>query len=131
MSKNYNPKCLANLRPGTKELCTKAGKARAVARNINGMNVDMTFRPGTIITNTSGIQGVSYERKINKWHVYVGYKSYRCNLGYYKDIEVAKQIRELAEQHIKDDTFEDFFYELRGFRIEDKLQKQFKFKGGR
>lgn len=128
MERKFNKKCLANLIPGDKTLCTKAGKARAAKRNIDGMNLDMTFRPGTISTNTSTVQGVSWAKNMGKWHVYVGYKSYRCNLGYYNTLKDAKRIRELAELSIKDNTFEDFFYEVRGFRIEERLQKQFKVK---
>lgn len=86
----------------------------------------MTLRDGTIKTNTSGIQGVSWSRTANRWHVYVGYQNYRANLGFYEDLEDAKKVRELAEEAIKDNRFEDFFYNLRGFRLEDKLQKQFK-----
>lgn len=123
---NINQNSLANLKPSTPELCRKAGKARAAKRNIDGMNVDMTFRSGTIKTNTSGIQGVSWAKNMGRWHVYVGYKSYRCNLGYYDTLKDAKYIREMAEKSIKDNTFEDFFYDLRGFRIEDKLQKIYK-----
>lgn len=123
-----NEKSLANLIPGDSARCRKAGKARAIKRNIDGMNLDMTFRCGTIKTNTSGVQGVSWAKNVGRWHVYVGYKSYRCNLGYYDDLNDAKRIRELAELSIKDNTFEDFFYELRGFRIEERLQKQFKVK---
>ncbi len=114
-----------NLIPGNIELCSKAGKHRKDSF-VNGSNVQMTLRDGTIKTNTSGIQGVSWSRTANRWHVYVGYQNYRANLGFYEDLEDAKKVRELAEEAIKDNRFEDFFYNLRGFRLEDKLQKQFK-----
>lgn len=103
--------------------CKIAGKASADKRVVNGINVEMLFNPNNISTNTSGYKGISWCKANNKWHVYVGYKSYRCNLGYYDNIHTASKIRETAIEHIKNDTFEDYFYELRGFRIEDKLQQ--------
>lgn len=103
--------------------CAKAGKARAEKRNIDGINVDMLFSNKNISTNTSGYKGISWSKTANKWHVYVGYKNYRCNLGFYESIDTAYKIRNLAIDAIKQNTFEDFFYELRGFRIEDKLTK--------
>ena len=79
-----------------------------------------------ISTNTSGHKGISWSNSAHKWHVFVGYKSYRCNLAYVEDFDDAIKIRDAAVQAIKDGTFEDFFYDLRGFRIEEKLQQQIK-----
>lgn len=94
--KNHIHSCgcysIKNLTPADKQTLSKAGKIRAEKRNKDGMNVDMLFRKGTIKTNTSGVQGVSYAKNCNKWHVYVGYKNYRCNLGYIEDLEDAKKI---------------------------------------
>ena len=102
-----------NLRPGTSEICRKAGLARAEKCNRNGMNINMLYRESTIRTNTSGVQGVSWSKSAKKWHVYVGYKNYRCTLGYVKELEDAKQLRMQAVEAIKNDTFEDFYYEIR------------------
>ena len=52
---------------------------------VNNSNIQMTFRQGTIKGNTSGTQGVSWSTTSYKWHVYVGYQNYRCNLGFYED----------------------------------------------
>jgi hypothetical protein len=118
---------LKYLIPGSSELCSRAGTARAKL-NPDGVNKAIIFRSGTICTNTSGIQGVSYSKTANKWHVYVGYKCYRCNLGFLENLEDAKALHELALNHIASNTFEEFFYDLRGFKIEDKL---IQIKGGR
>lgn len=130
LDKNHKHSCGCitnkNLIPGDSSRCSKAGKERAAKRNVNGINVDMLMRNNPISTNTSGIQGVSWSNTAHKWHTYVGYKSYRCNLGYYEDINDAKKIHKMALDTIRLNTFEDFFYELRGFRIEDKLTKQSK-----
>lgn len=114
-----------NLKPGDTKLCSKAGKHRKDTF-VNGSNVQMTFREGTISTNTSGIQGVSWSNSAHKWHVYVGYQNYRANLGFFEDIKIAIQIRKMAEEAIKNDTFEDFYYVMRGFHLGEKNQKQFK-----
>lgn len=112
-----------NLTPGNTERCRKAGKARAEIRNIDGINVDMLDNSKNISTNTSGHKGISWSTTAHKWHVFVGYKNYRCNLAYVEDFEDAVKIRDAAVQAIKDGTFEEYFYELRGFRIEEKLQR--------
>lgn len=102
------------LTPGDRERTSKAGKARAEKRNKDGCNVDMLFRDKPISTNTSGVQGVSWEKRLNKWHVYIGYKNNRANLGYYEDLNDAIKIRKAGLKAIKDGTFEDFYYSIRG-----------------
>ena len=52
------------LTPGDRERTSKAGKARAEKRNKDGCNVDMLFRDKPISTNTSGVQGVSWEKRL-------------------------------------------------------------------
>ena len=103
-----------NLLPGDKEVVKKAGKARAEKRNKDGCNVDMLFRERPITTNTSGVQGISWSKTANKWHVYVGYQNRRANLGFYEDINDAKEIRELALAAIREGNFEEFFFRVRG-----------------
>lgn len=115
---------LKYLKPGDLELCSKAGKKRAEVRNKDGVNVDMLDNSKNIATNTSGHKGISWSSSARKWHVYIGYKSYRCNLGYFEDFTTAVKLREAAYQAIMDGTFEDFFYNIRGFRIEEKIAKQ-------
>ena len=102
------------LTPGDVERATKAGKARAEKRNKDGCNVDMLFREKPISTNTSGVQGVSWEKRLNKWHVYIGYKNNRANLGFYEDLKDAVNIRKKGIEAIKEGTFEEFYETLRG-----------------
>jgi len=113
------------LTSGDSERCRDAGKHRKDAF-VNGCNIQMTLRPGTIATNTSGHQGVSWSNSANRWHCYIGYQNYRATLGYFEFLEDAIRCRELAETAIKNNTFEDFYFDLRGFRLEDKNKKQFK-----
>lgn len=110
-----------NLTAGDTKRCIKAGLHRKDTF-VNGCNIQMTFREGTISTNSSGTQGISYSKNNNKWHVYIGYKNYRANLGYFEDINDAIKIRKLAEEAIKNNTFEDFYFELRGKSITDTQQ---------
>lgn len=112
------------LTPGDSDRCKQAGKHRKNAF-INGSNVQMTLRPGTITTNTSGRQGVSWSKNVNKWHVYVGYQNYRANLGYFTTLDIAIKIRDAAEDAIKNNTFEDFYFQIRGKRLEE-TSKYFK-----
>ena len=104
----------ANLIPGDKERVSKAGKARAAKRNKDGCNVDMLFRNKPISTNTSGVQGVSWSKTANKWHVYVGYQNKRANLGFIEDFDLAIKLRQAGLQAVKDGTFEEFYLSVRG-----------------
>ncbi len=47
-------------------------------------------------TNTSGMRGVSFDKKRNKWHAYIGYAP-RTNLGWFSDFETACKARLEAE----------------------------------
>lgn len=114
-----------NLTPGNSKRCSNAGKHRKNTF-VNGSNVQMTFRKGTITTNTSGTQGVSWSTSAHKWHVYIGFQNYRANLGYFEDMQTAIDVRKKAEKAIKDNTFEDFFFEMRGYHLGEKNSKQFK-----
>ena len=114
-----------NLKPGNSELCRKAGRNRKNSF-VNGSNVQMTFRHGTIRGNTSGVQGVSWSGSAHKWHVYVGYQNYRANLGFYDNMEDAIAVRKKAEESIKDGTFEDMFFAIRGWHLGERNSKQFK-----
>lgn len=105
---------IKNLRPGDAKLVKKAGKFRAIKRNKDNCNVDMLFRKGTIVTNTSGEQGVSWSKINQKWHVYVGYQRRRATLGYFTDFEEATKIRKLGLEAVKNGTFEEFFFQIRG-----------------
>lgn len=52
--------------------------------------------------NTSGVKGVSYYRKSNKWRAQIRYAGKTYHLGLYEDIKDAAAERQKAEQFIKD-----------------------------
>ena len=105
------------LTPGDHDRVVNAGRARAEKRNVDGCNVDMLFRNVPISTNTSGVQGVSWSKTANKWHVYIGYKNKRANLGYIEDFTSAVKLRELGLHAVKNGTFEDFYQSVRGKKL--------------
>lgn len=113
------------LRPGNAELCKKAGSHRKDAF-VNGSNIQMTLREGTIKSNSSGHQGVTWSKAARKWHVFLGYQNYRTNLGLYEDLDQAVRIRKLAEEAVVNGTFEDFYFSIRGFHLGEVQHKQFK-----
>lgn len=47
--------------------------------------------------NTSGVRGVSWFKRMQKWHAYINVNSKRKHLGYFDAIEDAIEYRELAE----------------------------------
>lgn len=118
----YSQKYLTS---GDSERCRKAGTHRKDSF-VNGSNVQMTFREGTIVTNTSGCQGVSWSKTAHKWHCFIGYQNYRANLGFFEDIQDAIKMRHLAEEAISENRFEDFYFEARGCHLGEKQSKQFK-----
>lgn len=50
----------------------------------------------TFATNTSGHRGVSFERRLGKWHAYIGYEP-RKNIGWFDTFEEACAARLSAE----------------------------------
>lgn len=110
-----------NLTPGDSARCSKAGLHRKDVF-VNGSNVQMTLRKGTISTNTSGRQGVSWSNTANKWHCYVRYQNRRATLGFFEDISDAIKVRDLADEAIQEGTFEDFYFRIRGKEL--SLNKQ-------
>lgn len=47
--------------------------------------------------NTSGKTGVSWDKRVGKWHTYLSHEKKRMNLGWFKDLEVAITQRLVAE----------------------------------
>ena len=117
---------LKHLVEGNSERCSIAGKAKAEKYYADGINMEALDNTKNISTNTSGHKGITWSKTARKWHVFIGYKNYRCNLAYVEDMRDAIMIRDKAYEAIKDGTFEDFYYRLRGHRIEDKLTKSVK-----
>ena len=46
-------------------------------------------------TNTSGVKGVSYQKSSKKWHARITIDGIVINLGFYDNLEEAKQARQI------------------------------------
>lgn len=66
-----------------------------LATKTHSMNL---FNRGLQSNNSSGFRGISWDKKLKKWHVYIGSKHTRKNLGYFRSLEEAKKSREYAER---------------------------------
>lgn len=49
-------------------------------------------------TNTSGVTGVSFNKKSDKWEAYIGIDNKRIHLGKFNDFEDAVSARKEAEE---------------------------------
>ena len=48
-------------------------------------------------TNTSGVKGVSYQKSSKKWHARITIDGIVINIGFYDNLEDAKQARQIKE----------------------------------
>lgn len=67
------------------------GNLRLVTRKQNNENIP------TPKNNTSGIRGVSYQKKDNRWTAYIYHNKKRIHLGSFKDLSLAAMARQNAE----------------------------------
>jgi len=56
--------------------------------------------------NTSGVKGVTFNKKAEKWISRIQFSKKVYNLGYYDSLEEAKQIRKLAEEQLHGEFLE-------------------------
>lgn len=73
------------LREEVKKDCVEGTKINSLSRKIS-------------INNTSGIKGVSWDKRKNKWIAQICFKRTNYNLGYYENIEDAAKARKDAEE---------------------------------
>lgn len=64
---------------------------RVVDRNTNMKNLRMYS------TNTSGVQGVYWNKSLNRWHARIHHEGKRVHLGFYTNVEDAVAARTAAE----------------------------------
>lgn len=58
--------------------------------------------------NTSGVKGVSFSKKYQKWETYISIKGKRYHLGMFKNLDDARKARELAEEKYFNPVLKDF-----------------------
>ena len=67
---------------------------RSVSRSDNLINNPI------LSNNTSGIRGVSFDKRLKKWHAYIKKNYKRINLGLFEDIKEATLARKTAEKNL-------------------------------
>jgi len=67
------------------------GNLRLVTRKQNNENMPM------LKNNTSGVRGVSYQKKNDIWTAYIYHNKNRIHLGSFKDLSLAAMARQNAE----------------------------------
>ena len=78
----------------------KAAKEFKEKNLIDGTNVAYLKRDKLIKSNTSGITGVSFNKRQKLWVAYIGFKGEKNFLGYFKSKEDAIKARKEAEEKL-------------------------------
>ena len=86
---------------------------------IDGTNISIISSDKIPANNTSGIKGVSYRKKLNKWQAYIMFKGKFYNLGHYTILEEAGAVRKIAEEQI----FGEFIKWYEQFKKDKKNDK--------
>lgn len=94
-----------------KGLAPLAGKRRTLKNGSCANSYDSKKNKA----NTSGIKGVSYHRKADKWRAQIRYAGKCYHLGLYKNIEDAETARRDAENYVKEN-----------FDSSEKIEKYFR-----
>jgi hypothetical protein len=64
---------------------------RLVTQKTNNINTGMYCH------NTSGYKGISFNKGLEKWEVYIHQNNKKIGMGYYTDLNKAIKVREIAE----------------------------------
>ncbi len=88
---NNTPKGLETDHINKNGLDNRKQNLRSVNQSQNKMNT------GLRSDNSSGHKGISWCKKLNKWHAYITAKQIRVGLGFYDDLYEAVVIRKKAE----------------------------------
>lgn len=76
-------------------------------KELAGMNHSLRDKPN-INNHSSGIRGVSWEAKREKWTVQIMHKKKAYNLGRYDSLSAAADIRKKAETAVRNGCFEEW-----------------------
>lgn len=81
-----------------RELVVKAGRKRV----FEGGSCLNAYSAGLSDNNTSGVKGVSFHKKSEKWRAQIKYAGKNYYLGLYADMKEAAMVRMDAEEFIKE-----------------------------
>lgn len=70
---------------------------------VKNTNVSKIIHDNLQSNNTSGVKGVSWHKHMKKWQASIQFQGKRYSLGYYDNINLAKEIRKLAEKELHKD----------------------------
>ena len=70
---------------------------------VQNTNVPKITHDNLQSNNTSGVRGVSWHKRIEKWQASIQFQGTKYHLGYYDDISKAKEIRKTAEIELHKD----------------------------
>ncbi|MBQ3090464.1 MAG: transcriptional regulator [Oscillospiraceae bacterium] len=103
-------------------------QARIVTENmkfVDGTSVTMLERTGQRLSrsNSSGYNGVYFNRRAQKWAAQIGFKGKTYYLGCYQQIEEAVEARKKAEERIYGE-FLDWYYEYHAGKPRASSQRQ-------
>lgn len=75
-------------------------RSRESFGHIDSTCVSLIASKKNYTSNTSGVRGVSYNKRLGKYSAYIIFKGKWYNLGYYVELEDAKKAREQAEEEL-------------------------------
>lgn len=82
------------------ELFRKNTKRAYKKMFVQGTNVPKISCHNLQRNNTSGVKGISWHKRIGKWQASIQFQGAKYHLGYYDDINKAKEMRETAEKEL-------------------------------
>lgn len=91
--------------------CLQAGMAKKNMKYVEGTSVARLEKTEKrlIRTNTSGYNGVYFNKKANRWIAQIGFKGKNYHLGSYKKIDDAVMARKKAESRIYGEFLERYY----------------------
>ena len=91
--------------------------ARRSAGFVGGTQITKITDMTPTAANTSGVRGVCFEKRSNKWRARLRFKGKTINLGYFSEFDDAVKARQKAEQ-----TYFGEFLESRGVKFNSLVQ---------
>lgn len=97
-------------------------KAREHQLKVFGTDIHKITSNKLQSNNTSGVRGVSWHKKSQMWQVRIAFQGKPYHLGYYRDINEAKDVRKLAEHKLYGEFLEWYkkYTEIKGSLIENR-----------
>lgn len=78
------------------------------------------------VRNKTGVRGLTYRESLNCYTLAFVVNGRKYHIGNYDTIEEGKAMREIADECIKNGTFQDWLHDLRMNRKERTASRRFK-----